>query len=134
MSKFTNIAVPAGTSTSIELYAGHTVTLTMGSNDALGDTVLAIVLNSDGNIVDWITADTPCETAVNVATDGEYLVFWDIVGDMGSLGAAGSIISAMIHERSLYSNCFHWSEDTQENLPEAWVNGANPKFTSQLAV
>ena len=135
MSRFTNFPVPAGTSTVFaNEFTHYRETLTFGVADEHGDKLLAIVLDSDGNIVEWITTDSNLETAVNIATWGEYLVFWDIVGDMGSLGAAGSIISAMIHERALYSDCFHWSEDTQENLPESWTNGANPKFTSTLPV
>lgn len=135
MSSFTNIPVPAGTSTVFANdFTHYRETLTLGVPDDEGDVVLAIMLDSDGNIVDWITTDSNLETAVNIATDGEYLVFWDIPSVMGENGPAGSIIAAMLHERALYSNCFHWSEDTQENLPEEWVNGENPKFTSQLAV
>ena len=135
MSRFTNFPVPAGTSTVFaNEFTHYRETLTFGVADEHGDKLLAIVLDSDGNIVEWITTDSNLETAVNFATGGEYLVFWDIVGDMGSLGAAGSIISAMIHERALYSDCFHWSEDTQENLPRRWTTGENPKFTSTLPV
>ena len=135
MSRFTNFPVPAGTSTVFaNEFTHYRETLTFGVADEHGDKLLAIVLDSDGNIVEWITTDSNLETAVNIATWGEYLVFWDIVGDLGSLGAAGSIISAMIHERALYSDCFHWSEDTQENLPRRWTNGANPKFTSTLPI
>ncbi len=135
---FINIPVPAGTSTVYKSPWGggafHNADVTIGVADEYDDKVLAIVTDEDGNIVDWVDTSTNLETAVNSATSGMYLVFWDTVGDMGSLGAAGSIISAMIHERALYSDCFHWSEDTQENLPRRWTTGENPKFTSTLPI
>lgn len=137
MSTFTNIPVPAGTATSYKNFTHDYIeTLTIGGVDKYGDKVLAVLIDTDENnnpyVVEWITVDTPMETAVNFATAGQYLVFWDIQGM--PMGAAMSIIAAMLHERSLYSDCFHWSEQTVENLPESWVNGENPFFSSALPI
>lgn len=141
MNAFKTVFVPAGTHTEYKSDFHDTVEpLTIGvpvkDDGSIGEfpetsIVIAILCDSDGDVYEWMTTDTNLETAVNFATDAEYLVVQDFGGDYS--GARGQIISAMLHERALYADCFHHS-DLEVDMPEEWTTGKNPKFTSRLAV
>ena len=139
---FVNIQVPNGTHTEYRNYFmdpnnPHVEPLTIGAPDKYEDNVIALMLEdnpddpSNPSIVEWFTTSTPMETVVNFCTDAKYFVFSH---DPSTSGVVATIIAAALHERSLHSDCFHWSEQTIEALPEAWTNGANPKFTSVLPI
>lgn len=69
----------------------------------LGEGILAIVIcRESGEALEWITADTPWETAQNIATWGELVISQD-VWEMEEKPL--SIIRAM-HEATLYADCF----------------------------
>lgn len=69
----------------------------------LGGEILALVICPEsGEALEWITADTPWETAQNVATWGE-LVISQAVWEMEEKPL--SIVRAM-HEATLHADCF----------------------------
>lgn len=70
---------------------------------ALGGEILALVICPEtGELLEWITADTPWETAQNVATWGE-LAISQAVWEMEEKPL--SIVRAM-HEATLHADCF----------------------------
>lgn len=77
-----------------------TVALGIGV-DGGRDPVIAIVTDrEDGSVLEWITADTYWETAVNVATWGRLHV-WDEATVNPS-----QTVRRMVQEVDLYTDCF----------------------------
>lgn len=69
----------------------------------LDNDILAIVVDQDDNsVLDWITADSPAEFAINLVHSGE-LVISESTWKMEDVPKP--IVAAM-HEATLYANCF----------------------------
>lgn len=61
--------------------------------------IVAIVIDEDHSLVDWITTDTPIETAVTLAHN-VYIVVHEDYTEL-------PVIRALIDEHELYRDCFN---------------------------
>lgn len=74
--------------------------ITLGSLDADGDRVLALILDHDGDVYEWLTADSGREFASNVVSSGSLVILdtpetWD-----------SPTLQAAMHEATLNADCF----------------------------
>lgn len=63
------------------------------------DDVIAVILDDNAELVEWITEDAGLEFVANVATQGKYLIYLESAQDTVQVQAA-------ISERALYADCF----------------------------
>lgn len=64
------------------------------------DNVIAVVLDDDCELIEWITDDSTQEFVVNIATQGKWLIVLDTAYKSDNIQAA-------INERDLYADCFN---------------------------
>jgi len=74
--------------------------VTLGSMDAYGDVVLAMILDENGDVYDFITTDTYWETAQSLAQSGALVVLDD------PAALTSRPIMAAMHEATLRADCF----------------------------
>lgn len=75
--------------------------LTLGQVDIDGDYILAILLDEDGDVLEWISASTHWETAQNFATDAHTILLLD-----GDTSRNAEVIR---REVELYNDCFGYA-------------------------
>lgn len=63
------------------------------------DDVIAVILDDNAELVEWVTEDADLEFVVNVATQGKYLIYLESAQDTAQVRTAMS-------ERALYADCF----------------------------
>lgn len=81
-------------------YREHATPVTLGALDEFGDPVLALVLYDEGNVYEWITADTWADTARTFAASGTLVVL-----DTDDAHDAAPVAAAR-HEAALRADCF----------------------------
>lgn len=75
--------------------------ITLGQVDIDDDYVLAILLDENGDVFEWITASTPWQTAQNFATDAHTILLLD-----GDTSRNAEVIR---REVELYNDCFGYA-------------------------
>ena len=79
-------------------YRVHEVPVTLGARDEFGDMVLALIIDEDGDVIEWITEDTSADTARTVVECGELVVMEHAPASVG--------IDAAMNEARLRADCF----------------------------
>jgi hypothetical protein len=81
-------------------YREHAMPVTLGALDESGEPILALVLDEDGNVYEWITADTLPYAARAFIASGTLVV----LDTDDALNAAP--VAAARQESELYADCF----------------------------
>ena len=87
-------------------YCEHATPVTLGALDVSGEQILALVLDDDGNVYEWITADTWTDAARTFVASGTLIVL-----DTDDARNATPVAAAM-HEAALRADCFGMTRGT----------------------
>lgn len=66
----------------------------------LGGDIVALILDDDGDVAEWVTADSGAEFAATVAHWGTVVIREDALND------PTPTVVALAHEATLYADCF----------------------------
>lgn len=131
MTALINIPAPAGTHTVYtSVWSASEIELTLGVRDENNNFIVAVLLDENGNVMEWFTEESWFETVANFAPNYKYMVYLDVSDDPD----VQEVIGVALKERRLAVDNWYNDVPSTEMMPESWTTGTDPKFTSRLAI